>query len=530
MDTFPARLSQLHTAVYIDFDNIYLTLAKYEDRQVAEKFASNPDRWLHWLEKVPIDYQGTTFGSRRVLLRRCYLNPNSFSRFRLQFINSGCEVIDCPPLTQGGKTSTDIHMVLDMADALHHDVHFHEFIILSGDADFTPLLLKLRKYGRYSVVLSVGNASPAYKACSDYLINQSAFVENGLGINEQEQETVSTVSEITGSTEELLKRIAARVHQVALTMPSGIPGNDLPELYKEFPDFRQSNSLGFYSLHGLTEAMVQRHDDLTIIEDEDSWFVTRKLFANWLYGAKEAVLTTGPTLPDPRMQITEWLKTLVKDSPSPIALSNLAQSVHNKFPESGAESNWLGAGTFKNLLFQLDLDGLQVSGNAPGYLFDPNRHTLPVNGPLKESVVKQATGDVFSEGYPDLAPLARRIHRLTEMPYLQPDHYALLFREIAREVNERGYQMTRTSRAVRDRCIEAGAPIARSHVNFVLTGISYTGHRFGEMGRIESAEELARLLVSNTYNLCENAQLDLSEADRKSIELWLSSKLETENH
>ena len=56
---------------------------------------------------------------RRILIRRCYLNPQSFSNFRPYFIRSAFEVVDCPPLTARGKTSTDIHLVMDVLDTLN---------------------------------------------------------------------------------------------------------------------------------------------------------------------------------------------------------------------------------------------------------------------------------------------------------------------------------------------------------------------------------------------------------------------------
>ena len=48
-------------------------------------------------------------------------------------------------MTSEGKTSTDIHMVLDIVDLLQHQVHYDEFIVFSADADFTPVLRKLRR-------------------------------------------------------------------------------------------------------------------------------------------------------------------------------------------------------------------------------------------------------------------------------------------------------------------------------------------------------------------------------------------------
>ena len=272
MDGFSRETTQLNTALFIDFDNIYINL-KEQDKQAAERFATDPDRWLAWLERqLPINYQGMGFTNRRILIRRCYLNPNSFSEYRPHFIRSAFEVIDCPPLTKQGKTSTDIHIVMDMLEALNHKTYFHEFIILSGDADFTPVLLNLRKHARYNVMLSIGYSSPAYRASCDTLIKQSAFVENALGITYQEEEQNQNDSkDIVKAPAKLLKSIADRLYQAAAS-PEGIPGNNLPEIYKEFPDFNRGNYwLGFHSLRKLTQEVVAQRDDLSMFEDEDSW-------------------------------------------------------------------------------------------------------------------------------------------------------------------------------------------------------------------------------------------------------------------
>ena len=531
--TTSSESKQLNSALFIDFDNIYINLAE-QDKQAAEKFSTNPDRWLSWFERqLPTNYCGD-FVSRRILIRRCYLNPNSFAGYRPHFIRSAFEVIDCPPLTARGKTSTDIHVVMDVLDALSHQTYFHEFIILSGDADFTPVLLNLRKHARYSVVLSVGYASPAYKASSDYLVRQSVFMETALGISyEDDEQTVSAGPDINRTTKELLKRMADRVYEKAVS-PTGIPGNDLPEVYKAFAEFTQGNHwLGFYSLRRLTKAIVDQHDDLVMIEDEDSWSVARKVFADWLYSVDDKRKATQliSSQQDLRVQVADWVNNVVASSPNAISLGMLAQSILHRFSEDEIGSNWLGAGTFKNLLLQLNLIDLQISPGAydsPGYIYDPRRHSLAVNGQPEEVQTEVSNQDVFAGQYPEITPLAKKIHQLTEMPYLMPEHYGLLLREIAREVNEHGYQMTRTSRTVRDRCIERGAPIARSHVNFVLTGLYHTGYLLGSQGE-ETANVLGDKLVENTYNLCRAAQLDLSESDRRLIETWLLSKIDTDH-
>jgi uncharacterized LabA/DUF88 family protein len=52
--------------------------------------------------------------------------------------------------------STDIHMVLDIIDLLQHETRCDEFIVFSADADFTPVLRKLRRCDRRTTVLAIG--------------------------------------------------------------------------------------------------------------------------------------------------------------------------------------------------------------------------------------------------------------------------------------------------------------------------------------------------------------------------------------
>ena len=122
-------------ALFVDFDNVYSGLRRIS-AEAAERFSRQPLRWLHWL----MDADGTSSSQRRVLVRRCYLNPVMYQKYRRPFHEAGFEIVDCPPMTATGKTSTDIHLVLDTMDALMDATHFDEFIVFSADADFSPVL------------------------------------------------------------------------------------------------------------------------------------------------------------------------------------------------------------------------------------------------------------------------------------------------------------------------------------------------------------------------------------------------------
>ena len=500
------------SALFVDFDNIFISLNQ-QNKHFASQFAVNPDKWLRWLEQsVPGN------GRRRILVRRCYLNPQSFSEFRPFFIRSAFEVVDCPPLTTHGKTSTDIHLVMDVLDALNHPTHFREFIILSGDSDFTPLLLRLRMNNRWTTIFSGGNnISPAYKAACDTLITEDEFVRDGLGINFQEEEPVEQAVANPQVSTSILEKIASRLYEAAVES-QGIEASELPKILSEFPEFRKGSQwLGYQSLRNLSEAIVRLRTDL-YISGEDPWRLCRKEEGTNLDERNESM----------KRAIGQWIRDISAASPAGVAMGSLADGVVQKFGIEIRNSNWLGEKTFKGLLMKLDLGDLQLNTYGPGYVYHPGIHKVPgaeaSEGELIENGEKNflvpPVGD-FSLKFPHLAPLAWKINQLTDTPYLLPEHYGLVFHEIAREIDENNsFHTIRTAKTVRDRCVEKGAPVARSHVNFILTGLSFSGYPLGKEIPVESAN-LAAKMRENTLNLCRNVQFILTENENNLLSEWI---------
>ena len=177
----------MKSALFVDFDNVYSGLRKL-DVAIADRFARQPLEWVNWLAtSLALPEHAREGARRRLLVRRCYLNPVPFQRFRPSFNRAGFEIIDCPPMTSEGKTSTDIHMVLDVVDLLQHEAHYDEFIVFSADADFTPVLRKLRRWDRRTTVLAIGFPSAAYQASADLLIDPDAFIRDALGFADEEE-------------------------------------------------------------------------------------------------------------------------------------------------------------------------------------------------------------------------------------------------------------------------------------------------------------------------------------------------------
>jgi hypothetical protein len=179
------------SAVFVDYDNIYLSL-KRKSEEAAKRFAKDAGIWLREIESgrlITATNSASTGDKRRIVMNRCYGNPvprrnahdnstdmNSFPFVRHHFLRAGFEVIDCPPLTAQLKNSADIRMVMDVRDYLTHETYFDEFIILSGDADFTPLLHRLRAHARRTVIFANDFIAAPYIAISDGEVRETDLI------------------------------------------------------------------------------------------------------------------------------------------------------------------------------------------------------------------------------------------------------------------------------------------------------------------------------------------------------------------
>ena len=176
------------TTVFVDYDNVYLSL-KRKSEEAAKRFSKDAGLWLKEIASgalmTPTNSPALD-AERRIVINRCYGNPvprrnqsdnstdmSSFPFVRHHFLRAGFEVIDCPPLTAQLKNSADIRMVMDVRDLLTHDTYFDEFVILSADADFTPVLHRLRSHARRTVIFSNDHTAAPYTAICDAEIREA---------------------------------------------------------------------------------------------------------------------------------------------------------------------------------------------------------------------------------------------------------------------------------------------------------------------------------------------------------------------
>lgn len=164
------------SALFLDYDNVRSELDRY-DPAVAARFSNRTLLWLQALEAQEVEYAGEAY-RRRIVSRRCYASPHMIEGYRRNFTQTGFEVVDCPPLTTQLKNSADIYIVMDVVDYLGRYPHIDEYIILSGDADFVPVLNRLRKELKRAVIYASYNTTAAYRNCSDQRIEAEFFQDS----------------------------------------------------------------------------------------------------------------------------------------------------------------------------------------------------------------------------------------------------------------------------------------------------------------------------------------------------------------
>jgi hypothetical protein len=188
----------IKSALFVDYDSFHRG-EQDETGNTAERLAQTSAAWVAALEAGRLVTPPPDNGARRrVLIRRCYADPQLLGLNRSALIAAGFEVIDCPHQAGRKHNPADIHMVIDTIDALEHPAGYEEFILLSADADLTPVLLRLRAHNRTSVIYADEATAAGYKAIADGMIDAARFraVLDGKDVEEKVEAVTPLAEEV----------------------------------------------------------------------------------------------------------------------------------------------------------------------------------------------------------------------------------------------------------------------------------------------------------------------------------------------
>ena len=153
---------RIRSALYIDFENVPLP----------------PDaiaNWLAWLEDGAFEPGSRP---RRFLQKRVYWNSHA-ERNRDLFQRYGFLPILVGKFA-GLKNGADIRMAMDVVETTYTRAEIDEFILLTGDSDFVPVLERLRDKAKTSAIVVTEhrpNIHTTYQLNADVLIPSRRLAE-----------------------------------------------------------------------------------------------------------------------------------------------------------------------------------------------------------------------------------------------------------------------------------------------------------------------------------------------------------------
>ena len=131
-------------AVFIDFENLAIGVEQpHRGRTRAKPQVLDMKRVLERLVE-----------KGKVVAKRAYADWGRFDTYVTPLHELGIELAEIPERGMTGKNSADIRLVVDAMELSYSKEHIDTFVIVSGDSDFTPLVLRLKENGK--TVVGVG--------------------------------------------------------------------------------------------------------------------------------------------------------------------------------------------------------------------------------------------------------------------------------------------------------------------------------------------------------------------------------------
>jgi hypothetical protein len=491
------------SAVFVDYDNIYLSL-KRKSEGAAKRFAKEAVRWLREIESGQlITATNAQFGStpRRIAMNRCYGNPvprrnphdnstdmSSFPFVRHHFLRAGFEVIDCPPLTAQLKNSADIRMVMDIRDLLLHDTYFDEFIILSGDADFTPVLIRLRAHARRTVVFANDFTAAPYTAICDGEIREAALIELILaGELPEGGPSEAAASPPRNKIEEARREILAEVIAGVRASAAPVPLEALADRALRALGHEKTIATGWAGAGSFRE-LLRRHlpDEIKLTGDPPYLAFDAKRHGDdrTLKAALEA----------------RGAGADASGASGPAAQTAVPRQAEPESPPSRRSAPVEGAAPLRTEAQAAPPRG-QALQQAPAVPRSelPATRRADAHGAIQQSIA--------------------RIHEACQAPPLAPQEYRALFEIMAKEISDNDLTGVQTLANIVERARERGIELRRDDVRFVLEVVSEADPWF-EQGA--SADVFAVRFRNFVVARCRGQGINLSAGELDLIDAWFA--------
>ncbi|HZE07170.1 MAG TPA: NYN domain-containing protein [Gemmatimonadaceae bacterium] len=140
-----------NAALLIDFDNV--TLGVRSDLQTELKNLLSSD-----------------IVKGKVAVQRAYADWRRYPQYVVPLTESSIDLIFATAYGSAKKNATDIRLAIDAMELVFSRPEIGTFILLSGDSDFSSLVIKLKEYGKYVIGVGIRESSSdlLVQNCDEY--------------------------------------------------------------------------------------------------------------------------------------------------------------------------------------------------------------------------------------------------------------------------------------------------------------------------------------------------------------------------
>ena len=106
----------------------------------------------------------------KVAVQRAYADWRRYPQYIVPLSEASIDLIFAPAFGSNKKNATDIRLAIDALELVFTRPEIGTFILLSGDSDFSSLVLKLKEYGKYIIGVGIRESSSdlLVQNCDEY--------------------------------------------------------------------------------------------------------------------------------------------------------------------------------------------------------------------------------------------------------------------------------------------------------------------------------------------------------------------------
>jgi uncharacterized protein (TIGR00288 family) len=148
---YAAPIHAPNAALLIDFDNVTMGIRSDLGKELRSLLSSEIIKG-------------------KVAVQRAYADWRRYPQYIVPLSESSIDLIFAPAYGSSKKNATDIRLAIDALELIFTRPEIGTFILLSGDSDFSSLVIKLKEYGKYVIGVGIRESSSdlLVQNCDEY--------------------------------------------------------------------------------------------------------------------------------------------------------------------------------------------------------------------------------------------------------------------------------------------------------------------------------------------------------------------------